>query len=337
MNKPSSPPFSPPTLLLSTVLVFAASGCDDTQVLGTDVEGITPASCSDGLDNDGDGLVDCSDPDCLAPGGEGLPSPCKIADAGAPLPPDGDLLPFPDASVPPPDASLPGLCNAVTQTGCSAGEKCAFVVDDIVTGAGHTQCTPDGNVPVGGDCLTPQANGQSDNCEAGGYCYLGKCQSVCTTISPSCPDNGVCVSFTGLGDFDVCLAGCDPLAPLDAYDCPDSPVAQGCYLISEGAACSAISAEGQPGDPCQFLNSCERGSGCFGDGMGNGVCRKYCGPVDGCFTFDDPAVPTSCNCGGCGPTELCLSIQDEPVVGVCTPAPNVGCDCLASPVCPPAP
>src|SRR5438477_6471677 len=39
-------------------------GCTGSVCGHTDVPGCGPEQCSDGIDNDGDGLVDCADPDC---------------------------------------------------------------------------------------------------------------------------------------------------------------------------------------------------------------------------------------------------------------------------------
>jgi len=48
-----------PTLLLVLLAAgFGSLGCQD------DVEGKNPGECSDGADNDQDGLFDCKDPDC---------------------------------------------------------------------------------------------------------------------------------------------------------------------------------------------------------------------------------------------------------------------------------
>ena len=62
----------------SVVALLSLGGaCDtDTVVLGEDQEGTSAATCSDGLDNDGDGLTDCDDPDCAGSGEEGSPGPC---------------------------------------------------------------------------------------------------------------------------------------------------------------------------------------------------------------------------------------------------------------------
>ncbi len=65
------------TASITGTLPTSATASATVDVLpGTEDGGAGPAGCSDGIDNDGDGLIDCGDPDCL-----GIP-PC-IAPAPA--------------------------------------------------------------------------------------------------------------------------------------------------------------------------------------------------------------------------------------------------------------
>ena len=48
-------------MILATVLVNGGCGDDDSGIDGMEV---TAAQCQDSADNDGDGLIDCADPDC---------------------------------------------------------------------------------------------------------------------------------------------------------------------------------------------------------------------------------------------------------------------------------
>ncbi len=49
---------------VALALVVLCVGCNDARRGPTAVEGRNPGECSDGADNDGDGLFDCSDSDC---------------------------------------------------------------------------------------------------------------------------------------------------------------------------------------------------------------------------------------------------------------------------------
>ena len=58
-----SPIASPNVTTLYTLTVTSANGCTSTDIVTVNV-GNCPENCDDGFDNDGDGLVDCDDPDC---------------------------------------------------------------------------------------------------------------------------------------------------------------------------------------------------------------------------------------------------------------------------------
>ncbi len=73
------PALSQPIYLTKVLLgcCFAMSGCgsDRPKELGTSSAQGVEAACSDGVDNDMDGQLDCVDPDCQSPGGECVPAP----------------------------------------------------------------------------------------------------------------------------------------------------------------------------------------------------------------------------------------------------------------------
>ncbi len=56
---------SPSNTTTYTVTVTSATGCSSTSQATVAVTAC-PENCTDGIDNDGDGLVDCADPDCTA-------------------------------------------------------------------------------------------------------------------------------------------------------------------------------------------------------------------------------------------------------------------------------
>ena len=81
---------------------------------------------------------------------------------------DDDIIVFPDANTDQPDAPPSGECNPVAQSGCAAGEKCALILDDVDTGAGHVGCIMDGTAAIGEACTDPVVVDTSDSCLAGG-------------------------------------------------------------------------------------------------------------------------------------------------------------------------
>jgi hypothetical protein len=135
---------------------------------------------------------------------------------------DGGKTPtFPDSG-PGGDGGNPiGTCSPTAQTGCEAGEKCTWIVDNEDPYIAHTGCAPDGNVEQFGSCSrAPSSEGGYDNCVAGTVCIGGQCKPICDTNGgdPQCPTNYSCVRYAdfledGGGNSlgGVCEPGCDPL------------------------------------------------------------------------------------------------------------------------------
>ena len=64
-------------LALSLLLGSATSACSDYGLAS--LESDVPGGCEDGADNDGDGLLDCDDPDCDNVGS----CPCRVLDGSS--------------------------------------------------------------------------------------------------------------------------------------------------------------------------------------------------------------------------------------------------------------
>ncbi|HEU0031657.1 MAG TPA: hypothetical protein VFQ53_13550 [Kofleriaceae bacterium] len=117
-----------------------------------------------------------------------------------------------------------GVCNPLTQTGCNAGEKCTWIVDqDTPTEIGHIGCTPDGTVAVGGACTVGPAGPQGfDDCVKGSVCVAAECKTICDPqmvgTASGCDAQHSCSRYSGLFDMGgTTVAGaCDPTCdPLD--------------------------------------------------------------------------------------------------------------------------
>jgi hypothetical protein len=141
-------------------------------------------------------------------------SPPKLLDAGVGL-----------------DAASPVTCDPIAQTGCSAAEKCTWIIDvdaDPTAGTdpvGHAGCAAVGTTPLGGACddATATANGGADHCVAGSLCISQKCKAICDvqlasgTAKGSCDIDHACAAYSGVfisgnnATAGVCEPGCDPL------------------------------------------------------------------------------------------------------------------------------
>src|SRR5207253_4188864 len=79
---------------------------------------------------------------------------------------DGGII-LVDAPSVPPDATQ--TCNVLTQTGCNAGQKCTWIIDQATPSVGHIGCAPNGSVATGGACLSTMPPNGYDNCVKGNY------------------------------------------------------------------------------------------------------------------------------------------------------------------------
>jgi hypothetical protein len=235
-------------------------------------------------------------------GGAGPLDAAARADARS----DGDDAGLTDAA--PPDAAVPecpelepeagngfASCNPLRQTGCQAGEKCAWLVVQEDPFLGVTDCVPDGTVEIGGECADgpPGETTGYDDCAAGGDCIGGRCHAICTLEADSCCQGFACSAYASTFNDDdsfntgLCDQRCDPVA----QDCPYE--GEGCYLsLLEGdATCSGPATGAEEltqGETCAsngsvcYLNGCAEGYGGFlYAGAGNPRrCAAFCTPVD---------------------------------------------------------
>jgi hypothetical protein len=113
-----------------------------------------------------------------------------------------------------------GVCSPLTQAGCAAGEKCAWIEDQEDPPLGHIGCAPDGTIAVGGACTQGPAGPMGySNCAKGSECIAGTCKTICDHQggAPMCDMNHACGRYEGLfesGDTTVagvCDPKCDPL------------------------------------------------------------------------------------------------------------------------------
>ncbi|MBV1858549.1 MAG: hypothetical protein KUG77_09065 [Nannocystaceae bacterium] len=173
---------------------------------------------------------------------------------------------------------------------CEDGEKCAPWANDGGSAWNATRCVPIDLDPVGvGEACVVEGSGVSgiDNCEAGSMCWdvdgetnEGTCVSLCegSPEAPTCAPAGTACSIANQGVLIVCLPICNPLAD----ECAEG---QGCYPVGEVFQCAPDASsgdQGQPGDPCEFINACDNGSGCVNPTLvpcpagSAGCCSSFC-------------------------------------------------------------
>jgi len=145
-----------------------------------------------------------------------------------------------------PDGCGGAYCDLLMQTGCMAGEKCAWVEDTSSQCGQHERCVPDGSAALGQPCaFGPPGPAGYDNCVKGAVCSAAGGSAVCRQMcnlfdNPStCDATHACFFDDGLsvvtGDVlqpSVCLDACDPLADND-FD------GSGSALTRSGSACGS--------------------------------------------------------------------------------------------------
>lgn len=313
-------------------------------------------ACADQVDNDGDGLVDCADPECLGRVCRGAVGECDVAElcAGA-------------AECPPDSVASPQQECRAAAAGCDAPERCDGAskrcpADQSTCGAGaFCDDTTDA-----GECASVRRNGAA--CRRGLECLTGNCVDGVCCDSPCDGGCGTCAAAGALGTCTARDAGtvCRPVGGLCDVEevcagglaCPqDRFVDAGVSCRPDAGPCDVAEVCGGAAAACpvdQFLPStvlcrpaagpCDRADRCDGlsapcvDGFVDAgvVCRDgglsgVCDAPETC-TGDAVACPADQNADAgapCGPPS-CANGQrsDAPTCddrGVCTPPAPSSC------------
>jgi hypothetical protein len=198
----------------------------------------------------------------------------------------------------PPDGGVIGQCDPYLQD-CPRGEKCtSYVATPGQMTVDATKC-----VPILGDDLWGEPCerfADNDTCALGFFCMtdvsgntgMGTCLEYCSPGIP-CVFGGQCFPFND-GVLPVCEVLCDPIL----QDCPEG---QGCYAAFDNFVCAmpgAPEGQGNDGDPCFTIQSCNPGllcrlgtAGCPTDGA---CCTPVCelsGPAEQCADPAEDCVP----------------------------------------------
>lgn len=187
----------------------------------------------------------------------------------------------------PGDPPPPPACNAITASGCEAGEKCTHVYLDPIQEYGGSACAPDGALAIGEAC-TESALGEADECAAGGFCFRDTCAEICTIDPDTCGAGTLCGLFSSLfrepenNGIGLCSPVCNPVL----QNCEED---EGCYLrgLNGLAACTRVPAEaanrfqddiclGPAAQQC-YSNGCGAGFDTFGI---SNRCQQFCTPAD---------------------------------------------------------
>ena len=173
-------------LLAATLAVFAACSSPSATISGSPED--TLALCSDGTDNDGDGLVDCADTDCEGSTDKAIIAYC-VKHGDASIKNDVKKDAEPDTS----DSELPNDASDTGDVNTSDAQLCKL--------AGGFGCP----------CIT------NSDCDSY-YCIEGDQGKMCTTIcSDNCPADFKCIQASGSDANFICV----PKYPTLCMPCND--------------------------------------------------------------------------------------------------------------------
>ncbi|MFH2005946.1 MAG: kelch repeat-containing protein [bacterium] len=247
--------------LIGALFLLQGSACGDD-------DGATPEngslSCQDGLDNDGDGLIDCNDPDCLvqswcAANQETLAMQCSDGI-------DNDNDGFIDCEDP--SCSVNDFCENCA--GCRIGPTCFD--SGIRNPANQCQtCKPESSTDAwtdndGAGCDDGSYCNGADTCAAGACsqhsgnpCTANEsCDETSFCTCPGCRIAGECILDGTVNPNNGCQV-CDQATEDatwtddDGAACDDGTYCNGTDTCS-GGACGA-----HTGDPCTAPETCDEG------------------------------------------------------------------------------
>ena len=220
----------------------------------------------------------------------------------------------------------PSVCDPITQTGCSTGERCTWVQQ--TQSVGFVGCQPNGTVPAGGACMFGSAFPKTDNCEAGYACPGGTCEALCDPNgSDSCGSNGTCTSYDAFyqvgnspAEAGMCSPNCNPVVDNSFGSGADSipPGSglcgsnQGCYGGFSQTDPTTFSCAPELNTTVIHRTTCDMTNGCAPDTTSvysNGCAQGYAAgyyPTTGATTVVCLAycLPQDCYQGTCGSNNL---------------------------------
>ena len=296
------------------VLTFTATDQCGSQVLCSVTIDVSQENCFNGVDDDGDGLIDCADPDCNGTCIDGNECTADSCDTNH-NPPQCVHTPLTGTQCNDNNACTlndtcqSGMCTPSSSVTCPLPDQCHTVgVCDPGTGVCSNPAKPDGS-----PCDDGNPNTQNDQCTGGVCAGVVSCDdgNLCNgTETPdghggclqgtplACDDGNACNGTETCNPQTGCVAGTPPV-------CDDGNVCNGTETCNPQTGCVA----GTPllcddGNVCNGIETCNPQTGCVaGTALhcddGNACTTDSCDPVLGC---QNPPLP---NCEPCSTNADC--------------------------------
>ena len=321
------------------VLTFTASDQCGLEVLCSVTIDVSTENCFNGVDDDGDGLIDCADPDCngtCIDGNECTADSCDTSQQPQ-VAPHCVHDPAPLNGMPCNDGNACTLTDTCQNGTCTGGSSVTCPLPDQCHMAGT--CDPGTGVcsnpakPNGTPCDDGNPNTQNDQCSGGMCAGVLSCDdgNVCNGIEipdghggclPGtplvCDDGNACNGTETCNPQTGCVAGTPPncddgnACTNDSCDtilgCQHPPI-PGCQSCNTNADCDNHNA-------CDGLETCVAGkcqAGTPPNCNDSNVCTAdSCNPTGGCVNDPVPRNGFVCNDGdACTSGDVCSG-------GVCT-------------------
>lgn len=158
-----------------------------------------------------------------------------------------------------------GACDLLTGGGCDTGEACYYGAESSGD-APMPICVPVGEGVEGDECTN------LNDCGAGMTCANGECRTVCCgTNDANCGEDTACTLINLAGATVEGYGACLPNTTCDLLEQSGCDEGEGCYPVSEGAACLTPINTVAIGEVCEAANQCEPGAVCV-----SGTCASIC-------------------------------------------------------------
>ncbi len=316
-----------------TMSAFDTSQNESQKSAETSGVALGTETCTDGIDNDGDGSVDCADTDCSNKtcNDHNVCTTVDTCSGGVCV--GGPALTCDDGNVCTTDSCNPatGCVHANNTASCSDGLYC----NGTDTCSGGSCSVHTGNPCSGGPVCNNTCNEAADNCytssgtactDDGNVCTNDICNGTGSCTHPnntaSCNDGNACTTVDTCSGG-ACVGG-SPLSCDDGNVCTDDSCnsASGCVYSNNTASCN-------DGNACTTADTCSGGA-CVGgpalscdDGK---ICTSdSCNPQTGCVYA---ALPGCCSQDSdCTDNNLCTGIERcDVITGSCVPGTPPSCD-----------
>jgi cysteine-rich repeat protein len=216
--------------------VVGDEACDDSNTRNGDgcssacvIENATEIDCSDNVDNDVDGQIDCADDDC-----EGV-EPCATnpEDCGNGVDDDSDAL----VDCADPDCRASILCDTSVERNCADGVDNDFDgatdCDDLDCECGGPACG-DGTVDVDEQCDDGMANSDTESDACRSNCRIARCGDGTLDSNEDCDD----------GEENSVNGSCTPACRRPPVDCSANGAAIDLLASSVGVGTNRFRYEG---------------------------------------------------------------------------------------------